>query len=1129
MSQPFWTEEIDGTTVSQTQMDVVFLLDAFERSVLPSLSCGVDAVLKLLSIHTNFCLKDSETKSPLSLTIVPIMTMLIATHSSTSAVSLSSSFLLEFMAKHLRDTVPGLQFLQSCLWTAFSIVPFSSSKSIEAFVKSYSSKLRPVENLSEMTAQSFEFPYNGSSLLGASHLLGCIASDLSNANEGELCCTAQFFSAALVFISGCDISCLCVALAATCASQSLSTFGERLLGSLISVVQSPLQGQVSCRKDAELLPEMFYFVIISIEVLWNVILEDWDATLSASKRASVLKTGPMLPFFQLNLNLCSCLARLQKLLVVTLEDAKASLLAEIVTDFDDMFSCIDPNKISSQVQMARSIKDPAAKTNRLMSCLLQESSSFFELPGGGLLQIVCALFCEFLQGTFMEISDCYENAYDLCLRDGLMVHSALASQLGHRFLNRTSFNRYRAASADLCFSDDETSHLKPSEGETVSLKLDMRAVRQLERAHALFSVMRFDTPALIAQQLQPSLASAIYPDCPLSKSASYNVFPWFSGFIIHDRLLRMRGSFGVQTQSPIQGLKASNASSPSNFSSMMELANRVQSDLHRIVAPGPLKSPVNSLLHAAQIIGRTIGAQRAIVISKTSTSVSLSANIEALAEVSFVPLSGSYGENIVALCSQSVVSNLPEWLLKYGFTNRGVHIFQNVSTSFGLNVPSEQEDGDAILPVKNVAKFSFVGKKFSPKSRRETQSIRRSSSVMLSKTEQKSLQTDSGLSSVAMLSWGNGASGESEPLASYLLYFEHRRILGIFGPEFYLNTIRCSPDQFHPSAHPLAFLLGKCLSPLKSLSGQGQQRVGRVERLTFSQKDVDEEMPGNQIADRLPIVGILWKRGSMIKNWKERHFQLFNMSFKYFTKDDKINALKSIEISHDMTILELSAEDRKEISAPYEHCFCLMNEKLQLYLCADQIGRMKKWMKILSSTIEHARKVMHRNTESYAFNACVAPPPLNSMSIIKRLGAGGFGEVFLASWNGLLVAVKKMTKELNSTTLFRFRREADMMSVMRHPNILTYMACSLDPPDLMIVMEYMSHGSLFNVLQVDLNACLSCEAFVCDVHAVLRIFIKEFNSHKHAGYVVEHSFQACSFYGYRLRVRYGLSAQVFYY
>jgi serine/threonine protein kinase len=136
------------------------------------------------------------------------------------------------------------------------------------------------------------------------------------------------------------------------------------------------------------------------------------------------------------------------------------------------------------------------------------------------------------------------------------------------------------------------------------------------------------------------------------------------------------------------------------------------------------------------------------------------------------------------------------------------------------------------------------------------------------------------------------------------------------------------------------------------------------------------------------------------------------------------------------------------------------------YLCADQNTRMKKWMKVLAATVEHARKMTHRNTESFAFNACVAPPPLSSMTIVKRLGVGGFGEVFLASWNGLFVAVKKMTKELTATSLFRFRREADMMSIMRHPNILTYMACSLNPPNLMIVMEYMSNGSLLNVLQV---------------------------------------------------------------
>jgi serine/threonine protein kinase len=1064
MSHQFWNEDIDCSSPLLAQSDVVFFRDAFERLILPALSCGIDASLRLLTIHTSMCLDDSEAKFPLSLTIVPVMKMLLATQSSSSVHSFSSSVLLEFVAEHLKSAVPGLQVLQTCLWTAFLTIPFSSPKIIESFVNAYSAVLHPVDNLSEMTTKPFQFPYNGSSLLAASHMLCCISSDLSDANEGDLCYTAQFYSAALAFISGCDISHLCDALSGKCASQSLSTFGERLLGALVSVVRPPLQGQASCHKDAELLPQMFYFVILSIEVLWNVVLGDWNATLSASKRASVLTMGPMLSFFELNLSFCSCLARLQKLLVVSLDDVKESLLAETVDDFEKVFLCLAPEKIYAQLQSIRVTKASAAKTNRLMSALLQESGTYLEYPGGGLLQLLCALFCEFLGGFSKEVSDCYENAYDLCLRDGLYVHSALASQLGHAYLSRSSLNRQRAVSTDAMYSEDSTSvsSLKFQEADNIRLMLDMRALRQLERAHALFSVMRFDTPSLMAQQSHPSLASAVYPDCPLSKSATHADHLWFGAFIMHDKLLRMQGCFGAQSQGSLLGMNVPSSCSPSRFSSLMELANRTQSDLFKIEAPGPFQTPVIALLHSAQIIGRVIGAQRAVVVSKTSTSVSLSATIEAAAEVCFVPLGGS-GQNVVAVCKQCAVNNLPEWLLKYGFINRGIHIFQNVSTSFGSNLLSEQEDGDAALPSKNSSKLPFK-KSFSRMSARG-QSSRRSASTLLK--PELTLQSESGLSSVVMLSWGNGATGERDQQPSYLLYFEHRRILGVFGPEFYLNTTRCSPDQFHPSAHPLAFLLGKCLSPLKSLSSvNGQLRASRSDSVSFTQKDVDEENFGNQIAERVPIVGLLWKRGSMIKNWKERHFQLFNTTFKYYTKDDKIHALKSIEITHDTTLLEVSPEDRREISAPFEHCFCLLNERLQLYLCADQSARMKKWMKVLSSTIEHARKLMHRNTESYAFNACVAPPPLNSMIIVKRLGAGGFGEVFLASWNGLLVAVKKMTKELTATTLFRFRREADIMSVMRHPNILTYMACSLDPPNLMIVMEYMSYGSLFNVLQV---------------------------------------------------------------
>jgi hypothetical protein len=1066
-SLTFWSEQLDSTCLPPTLTDVIFLHDAFERSLLPAISCGDQAILQLLSIHTKTCLNGSK-EFPLSLSIIPIMKMFI-TASSQSVELISSTVLLGFVAQRLKETVPGLQVLQASLWTAVSVVPFASTSSIAAFVEAYSSVVSQVEVVSELTTQPFADPYNKSSLLASSHLLHCISCDLNDANEGDLCCTAQFFSAALVFISGCDISHLVDALAYNLSMQSPSAFGARLIGSLISVIQLPVLGLANRLSDAELLPDTFYFVILSIEALWNVSLGNWAAALITSKRASVLKMGPLLPLFQMNLSFCSCLARLQTLLAAP-EDARVQILAEVLVDFESLFACFASETTIRQLHVNAASKDPVAKSRRFLSVLLAESSAYFDHPGGGMLQIICALFCEYLDGLPKDSFSCYENADASFVRDGLYLHSALACQLGHEFFARFCLTRQAVvAQADKA---NEINTLSLQEDYTTQLLLKMQGCVFLERSHALFSLMRFDTPALIAQQTKPSLAAVAYPDCPISKSSTYIGSLWFSGFVIHDRLLRMRSSLSSRSQGVyLHDMKDRSAS---GVSSLIDQASRMQSDLSRIQVPVPRESPVPALLDAAQIIGRRIGAQRAVVVTKTTTSVTLSATIQALAQVTFSPCCGMRGEDVSALCSQSPEQNLPQWLLKYGFMNPGVHIFQNISTSFGSNLLSEQEDSDSMLPTK-IPKFPSA-KKNSPtvrsmlSGRRDSvlaSSARRQSvsSTKSEKTHEKSGVHDSGLSSVVMLSWGASTPQESEPHVSHLLWFEHRRILGVFGPDFYLNTLRCVHERMHPYAHPQAYLLAKSLGFLKAFSGASVVGV-QSEVYSFSKKDIDDETHVTHIADRLPIVGVLWKRGSMIKNWKERHFQLFNTTLKYFTKNDKINALKSFEITHDTTILEVSEQDKKDISAPFEHCFYLMCDNRELYLCTDQVSRMKKWLKVLSSTIEHARKTMHASTETYAFNACVAPPSLNSISIIKRLGAGGFGEVFLASWNGLLVAVKKMTKELNANTLFRFRREADIMSVMRHPNILTYMACSLDPPNLMIVMEYMQYGSLFNVLQV---------------------------------------------------------------
>jgi serine/threonine protein kinase len=1065
VSHGFWTENLDCLSLSPSQTQVCFLQDAFERLVLPSLCCGIEYVIKLVSMHTSFCLSDEQSLIPLSLTIVPILKMIVATHPNPSLLSIPVSVSLEFVSERVRKTDPGLQFLQSCLWTAFSIIPFSSSESINLFLEAYSSQLRQIEKLSNITNQPFVYPYNGSSLLGASHVLHCVASDLSDANEKELCFTAQFFSAALSFISGCDISHLSDALSYICSSQSLSIFGERLLVSLLSVIQCPSQGPASCRKEAELLPDFFYFVILSIEVLWNLVLCDWNSIFSASKRAAVLKMDKMVQLFLMNLKFCSCCARLQQFLIA-LEGDKNSFMKEALDDLSDLLLCFAPERTVHHVHAPKNV---AADSSYLISFFQEQLPMFAHFPGSGMLQIICALLCEVQGSTPEDICDCYDSAYKLCVRDGLYLHAAIACQFGHKSFTRMFSARQVTVSPDIIHSRDDANisiriHEKGDHDKL--MMIDMHALRQLERSHALFSVMRFDTPVLIAQQLRVSLAAAIYPDCPLSKSADHIGHLWFGSFIMHDRLLRIQGCFGPQSHNAIFSNYTLNVS-PSKFSRLHEHASRLKSDLDDLKAPISATSPVDALSHAAQVIGRSIGAQQAVVLSKTATSVSLSSTIESLSEVTFLPLNGEHGDNVVAILNQNPVDNLPEWLIKFGFVNRGVHVFQNISTSFGSNLLPQQDDGEAATVNKRTTITNNSAKSVSDFLRAGAINRR------LSRTKQLPLVTTSEArrSSVVMLSWGSDSSGGSEPDVCYLLYFEHKRILGMFGPDFYLNTQLCAPERFHPGAHPLAFVLGKCLYSLKYLSGSEQTKPARRESVSFSEIVIDDaaSASGNQIADRLPIVGMLWKRGSIFKNWKERHFQLFNMTLKYFTKDDRIKALKALEITHDTTLLEVSAIDRKEISAPFEHCFCLLNAGWKLYLCADQSSRMKKWLKILSSTIEHARKVKHRSIESYAFNACVAPPPLQSMTIVKRLGAGGFGEVFLASWNGLLVAVKKMTKELTATTIFRFKREADMMSVMRHPNILTYMACSLDPPNLMIVMEYMRHGSLFNVLQVGIE------------------------------------------------------------
>jgi hypothetical protein len=89
---------------------------------------------------------------------------------------------------------------------------------------------------------------------------------------------------------------------------------------------------------------------------------------------------------------------------------------------------------------------------------------------------------------------------------------------------------------------------------------------------------------------------------------------------------------------------------------------------------------------------------------------------------------------------------------------------------------------------------------------------------------------------------------------------------------------------------------------------------------------------------------------------------------------------------------------------------------------------------------------------------------MNELEMGEQLGAGGYGEVHKAVWKGTEVAVKMMISENAGRELERnFKEEVRVMTALRHPNVVLFMAACTKPPKMCIVMELMALGSLFDV------------------------------------------------------------------
>jgi mitogen-activated protein kinase kinase kinase 9 len=83
----------------------------------------------------------------------------------------------------------------------------------------------------------------------------------------------------------------------------------------------------------------------------------------------------------------------------------------------------------------------------------------------------------------------------------------------------------------------------------------------------------------------------------------------------------------------------------------------------------------------------------------------------------------------------------------------------------------------------------------------------------------------------------------------------------------------------------------------------------------------------------------------------------------------------------------------------------------------------------------------------------------------KQISEGGYGVIYRGRWRESVVAVKMLKIDMKEEHVRDFIYECYAMESLRHPNIVMFLGACTKPPNLAIVLEFCTRGSLWSVLQ----------------------------------------------------------------
>ncbi|TMW66113.1 hypothetical protein Poli38472_003878 [Pythium oligandrum] len=97
--------------------------------------------------------------------------------------------------------------------------------------------------------------------------------------------------------------------------------------------------------------------------------------------------------------------------------------------------------------------------------------------------------------------------------------------------------------------------------------------------------------------------------------------------------------------------------------------------------------------------------------------------------------------------------------------------------------------------------------------------------------------------------------------------------------------------------------------------------------------------------------------------------------------------------------------------------------------------------------------------------------PFSDIKFLQAIGRGAMGDVIKAKYYGTIVVCKRMRREnITEDAILKFREEVELMSSLRHPNIVQFIGATWDNcSNVCIVMEYLENGDMHSVLHSNIG------------------------------------------------------------